>query len=201
MQTDGPEGEFTPGETKGGLSDPAGWVAEHGDALFRYAVLHLRDRTRAEDAVQETFLAALAARERYAGRASERTWLVGILKHKIADEFRHRSREDTLEEDADVDALFARNGHWKHGPKAWRRPDEAFEAAAFAEVLVRCLEALPARQAQAFTLTELDGEAAPAVCNVLGVSATNFWVLMHRARLRLRGCLEANWFGRGRKRE
>lgn len=187
-------------EPVAGDPDPARWVDEHGDVLFRYALMHLRDKQRAEDAVQETLLAALSARVRYEGRAGERTWLVGILKHKIADDFRQRSREETLEEDADVDALFERNGHWRHGPKGWRRPDSACEDQAFVAVLARCLDGLPERQARAFLLAEVDGESASAACNVLGVTATNFWVLMHRARLRLRACLEANWFGRGRTR-
>lgn len=177
-------------------SDPAQWVAVHGDALFRYAYLHLRDHARAEDAVQETFVAALGARGRYAGRAAERTWLIGILKHKIVDDFRRRRREEPIEDDAEVDALFARNGHWHNGPRGWRRPDSAFEDEAFLRTLADCLAGLPERQARAFLLAEVDGEPSDSVCKVLGVSATNFWVLMHRARLRLRGCLEARWFGR-----
>ena len=96
--------QFTPDQPS---PDPGKWLDDHGDYLFKYASFRLRDDTAAEDAVQETFLAALKAYERFEGRGSERTWLVGILKHKIIDHFRKASREAPLGEGADDGAAAA----------------------------------------------------------------------------------------------
>lgn len=181
-------------------SSPESWLAEHGDALYRHASFRLRDRMAAEDMVQETLLAAIKARGRFAGRASERTWLISILNNKIVDQLRRQARERNLSQsdlgDDELEGLlFAADGHWRHPPSAWGDPDAAFEQKAFWEALTRCLEELPARQAQAFTLCEVDGVDGAEAGKVLGVTTTNIWVILHRARLRLRECLELNWVG------
>lgn len=187
--------------TKGAA--PESWLAEHGDALFRYAFLRARDRDTAEDLVQETLLAALQSRGHFAGHSSERTWLIGILKHKLADHWRRLGRETMLENPADnddpdalLDRLFdAENGdHWRLPPFRWPDPDAALEQRQFWTALSGCIDALPPAHAQAFALCEIDGATGTEACKVLDVSPTNLWVMLHRARLRLRQCLEIHWF-------
>lgn len=182
------------------LSPAHTWLSAHGDALYRYAFARVRDSAQAEDLVQETLLAALESQARFAGRAAERTWLIGILKHKLIDQLRRRNREPSLADlagtDAEVEALFAADGHWKTPPAAWANPAASLEQKEFWRVMSDCLAALPARQAQAFALSEFDGLAGEELCKLLGATATNVWVMLHRARLRLRECLESRWFGR-----
>lgn len=178
--------------------EPGRWLDQHGDALFRYALARVRERALAEDLVQETLLAALRGRSQFAGRAAERTWLIAILKNKIIDHFRKSAREQSLDalEDPDalIDAQFEADGHWRTPPEAWANPVAAFESEEFWRRMAECLNGLPERQARAFSLCELEGIEGEAACKVLGVSASNLWVLLHRARMRLRQCLEAGWF-------
>ena len=185
------------------------WLDQHGDYLFKYAIFRLRDDTAAEDAVQETFLAALKAYDKFEGRGSERTWLVGILKHKIIDHFRRAGREAPLGEGGE-DApehreFFERTdewvGHWNadHAPSDWHAtPAELIERSDFWKVFSDCLSPLPQRTASAFTLREVDGLTSEEICDALSISVSNLWVMLHRARLHLRNCLEINWFKRER---
>ena len=188
-------------------SSPDGgrWLDEHGDYLFKYASFRLRDDTAAEDAVQETFLAALKAYEKFEGRGSERTWLVGILKHKIIDHFRKLEREAPIGEDVDEGPehleFFERGdqwvGHWNadRAPSDWHAtPAELIERADFWKIFNDCLSPLPQRTASAFTLREVDGLKSEEICEILSISVNNLWVMLHRARLHLRNCLEVNWF-------
>jgi len=182
------------------LSDAATWLEQHGDSLYRFALQRVRNPTTAEDLVQETLLAAWRAKDNFAGQAAERTWLIAILKNKIIDHFRRISRETPLPDMADnddaIDALFAQNNdHWLRPPSAWASPDGALEQAEFWQVFQDCLASLPARQAQAFTLTEVDGLSTEELCKALAAQPSNVWVMLHRARLRLRECLEQRWFG------
>ena len=185
--------------------DPTAWVDEHGDFLFRYAVVRLRDDALAEDAVQETLLAAIQSMSSYGGRSAERTWLTGILKHKIIDHYRKSSREvplDPSETDlSEFDPLFERDdefkNHWSDtlSPRIWNRsPDEALQENEFFGVLQTCLGKLPVRVANVFSLREMNGLDAGEICEILSLSANNFWVMMHRARMSLRRCIEINWF-------
>ena len=185
--------------------DPGRWLDEHGDYLFKYASFRLRDDTAAEDAVQETFLAALKAYVKFEGRGSERTWLVGILKHKIIDHFRKSQREAPIGEDADAGPEHAEffertdqwTGHWdtNHAPTDWHAtPAELMERGDFWKVFNDCLTPLPPRTASVFTLREVDGLKSEEICEMLSISANNLWVILHRARLHLRNCLEINWF-------
>jgi RNA polymerase sigma-70 factor (ECF subfamily) len=183
--------------------DPDRWVDDHGDALFGYAMLRLRDADQAAEVVQETFLEALRSRASFQGRSSERTWLIGILKHRIIDQFRGRARRErgVGGDDPPVSdpAFFDNRGLWKAGVARWRElPDDAVERAEFWEVFRAAMAALPATYAEAFTLSELEGLSGPEVCKILGISPTNLWARLHRARLILRRELEARWFGRGR---
>ena len=182
-------------------TSPQHWLDEHGDALYRYAYFRLRDAAQAEDLVQETLLAAWQARHGFSGRSSERTWLIGILKNKLVDYLRKYSRERPFgaltDTDADVDALFEDDAdqHWKASPLDWGNPANALHQKQFWKVFVQCIDTLPPRQAQVFSLCELDELDNDEACKVLDVAPTNLWVMLHRARLRLRQCLEVNWFG------
>lgn len=195
----------------GAALDPERWVAEYGDALFGFAATRVRDRAIAQDLVQETFLAAIKASPGFAGRSSERSWLFGILRNKLADHYRLQSREIQL---ADPEAAlpeeqgaFCESGLGKDGwarrmaPTAWETPDETLVNKEFQVVLKRCLSQLPDKVALAFRLREVEAVPPEEICKDLGVSPNNFWVMLHRARMGLRRCLEVHWFGNKRKRE
>ncbi len=177
---------------------PAQWLDEHGDALYRYALLHLRDPHKAEDAVQETLLAALQAR--FSGAASVRTWLIGILKHKIVDQFRRDAREATddagVQDAADIAEQFDDTGHWRTAPVEWGNPESLLGREQFWEILQRCLGQLPERLARLFMLREVMGSDTEEVCQEMDVTPTNLWTMLHRARSGLRRCLDTHW-GRG----
>jgi RNA polymerase sigma-70 factor (ECF subfamily) len=170
--------------------------------LLRYATLQLRDSAAAEDAVQEALLAALAGNARFAGRSNLRTWLTGILKHKIVDTIRRQSRErpaSELEpegEAGEFDALFDRRGHWQEAPDAWEQPESALGQKQFLAALEACLRGLPQRTAQAFMMREHLGFETQEICKELGITPTHLWVMLYRARMALRQCLQLNWFGK-----
>ena len=179
-------------------SDPAFWLEQYGDALFRYALVRVQRTELAEDLVQEALLAGLVGRSSFRGDSSELAWLRGILKHKILDHYRRQSQQAADDRGSDAaDALFDGAGRWARAPTAWEQGAEAAIAQMeFWNALTRCLGSLPPAQAAVFVLREIDGAATDEVCKTLGISPTNMWVRLHRARLRLRHCLEANWFGR-----
>jgi RNA polymerase sigma-70 factor, ECF subfamily len=173
------------------------WLQEHGDALYGYALPRVRGEDAAEDLVQETLLAALAGHARFAGAAAERTWLIGILKHKLVDHLRKAVRQRALSEvQADESSeMFDRRGNWNVRVSAWYGdPHAALENAEFRDVLARCLAKLPTRIAQLFWLREADGIGSEQLCQDLEITPTNLWTMLHRARLRLRRCLSIHWF-------
>ncbi|MCB9850341.1 MAG: sigma-70 family RNA polymerase sigma factor [Phycisphaerales bacterium] len=181
-------------------TDPAQWVERHGDALFRYAMMRLRDREVAEEVVQDCFLAALQARDQFTGTSSERTWLIAILKHKVIDRIRadaaRRSREQTADSADAVDPFNAR-GLWNIKVNKWRDdPGSLAQDEEFRQTLANCIGKLPDNFAVPFILREIDGVDSKEICKVLDMSPTNLWARLHRARLRLRTCLEKNWFGK-----
>ena len=184
--------------------DPERWVDEYGDYLFRYALTRLRNPKTAEDIVQETFLAALKSRSTFSGKSSEKTWFVGILKHKIIDYFRKSSHEQpmsdfTANKDDITEELFDRNGRWKKPPEKWDTdPIKVIEQDEFWVIFQNCLNKLHTKIADAFSLRELEGLDTEEICDVLHLSKTNLWVMLHRARIQLRQCLEINWFGAGK---
>ncbi|MGZ8463420.1 MAG: sigma-70 family RNA polymerase sigma factor [Candidatus Deferrimicrobiaceae bacterium] len=181
--------------------EPSEWVDRYGDYLFRYAMLRLRDRSTAEDLVQETFLAALKDRGSFSGNSAESTWLVGILKHKIMDHFRHQAREAPLEagdlRERPDSSPFDGSGHWASGPTDWGgNPADLYREKKFLDQFTKCLAALSPNHANAFTLREIDGADTGEICKVLNVTETNLWVILHRARMQLRKCLETRWFNK-----
>ena len=178
--------------------NPEQWVEEHGDIMFRYAYVRLKDHAKAEDIVQETFLAAMKAQERYQGRSSERSWLMGILRHKLIDYLRKSAREvkmDDMESEDFVDTLMFKEvgiPHWR--PPKWQfNPRKVFEQKEFWEVFSSCLAKLDKRMNLAFTMKELENMTTEEVCKELGVEPTYLWVILYRARNSLKTCLEKNW--------
>ncbi|HEY2589584.1 MAG TPA: sigma-70 family RNA polymerase sigma factor [Tepidisphaeraceae bacterium] len=173
------------------------WLEEHGDALYAYALARVRDPHAAEDLVQETLMAGLGSAGGFEGRAAERTWLIGILRHKLLDCLRRNLRERPLGETGDdgLEDLFDRSGRWKVSPTTWDAdPHVLAEWAEFRQVLAQCLSRLPARMAHVFWLREAEEVDTPELCDRLNVTAANVWALLHRARCGLRKCLTAHWF-------
>ena len=169
--------------------------------LLRYASLQLRDAHAAEDTVQETLLAALAGEAGFAGRSNLRTWLTGILKHKIVDAIRRARRETAIpgaaeDDTSEFDPLFEANGHWVEHPAAWQEPDSSLEQKQFFAMLEDCLARLPARTAQVFMMREHLGSDTDEICKELSVTPTHCWVMLYRARMALQQCLHTNWFGK-----
>jgi len=180
-------------------------IESHRPYLVRYALAQLRDAQLAEEAVQECLLAALEGIARFAGQSTLRTWLTSILRFKVIDlqrrtaSERHQLERDEkpgdLEEDgAWLDDLFDESGHWRDPPQAWANPESAFEQKRFWEVFERCLDRLPGAGARVFFKREVIGEETEEICRAENITASNCAVILHRARIALRGCLEANWF-------
>lgn len=187
---------------EGNRLNPDQWVDAHADYLFRYALIRVRDRAAAEDLVQETLLAGYQSRERYDGRTPERAWLTGILRHKLGDHFRRQNREPSMRRDdalpRELEDRFDDLGIWRRepsgGPEDWGEDAVSLiQRQEFMAALRDCLAGLPPRCADAFVLREMDSEPSGRIQELLGISASNFWVLLHRARMQLRLCLENNW--------
>jgi RNA polymerase sigma-70 factor (ECF subfamily) len=193
-----------PGEDKKSL-DPHRWVEQHGDYLFNYAFVRLNDREKAEDLVQETFLAGLKAQKNFEGRSSERTWLISILKRKIIDTYRKQSgkKESTMTEyESEIsDGDFYRTGepfrgYWQEGKGPHSRsllPEGEMEQEELMEIIRLCISLLPPHMASAFVMKMIDESESEEVCKELGITASNLWVMLHRARLKMRECIESRW--------
>ncbi|WP_317204736.1 sigma-70 family RNA polymerase sigma factor [Janthinobacterium sp.] len=170
--------------------------------LVRFAVLQLRNEALAEDAVQDALIAVLEKPDGYAGQSTLRTYVTGILKFKIIDNLRRSTRERQIEtadeqsEDDAIDALFARDGHTNEMPRQWGDPERTLEQKDFFAVLEVCLEKLPAKTARIFMMREWLELETEEICKELAITTSNAWVLLYRARLRLRECLDLNWFGK-----
>jgi RNA polymerase sigma-70 factor (ECF subfamily) len=179
-------------------------VDNYGDALYGFALTRVRNEEVAQEMVQETFLAALKAKDRFQGRSSEKTWLISILKNKIFDYFGKVSRERAFNAANSTaeprDDFFDGAGNWINGPVRWPDdPHKLLEQREFFEVFGRCLSKLPPRLAQAFILREMEGLEGKAICEIMDISANNLWVMLYRARLHLRSYLEEAWLNDGGK--
>ncbi len=179
--------------------DPSTWLDEHGDVLFGYALRRVDRSDVAEDLVQDTLVAALRAQDTFSNRSAVRTWLVSILRNKIADHFRqavHRPATDGWPiDDLPQTQDFVARGHWQRTLGSWPTdPAQAFENKEFWQVFDRCLSKLPALLLQAYVVREYDQMSTDEACKELGISASNLSVRLFRARLLLRRCLEKNWF-------
>jgi len=181
-------------------ADFASRCNSHRGYLLRVAVLQLRDNDLAEDIVQDTLVAALQGAQGFSGRSSLKTWLTGILKHKIVDAIRRKSREPSfasLEEETqieDFDALFDDSGHWENPPADWGDPESQLSRAQFFDIMQFCLEKLPPNTARVFMMREVMELDSGEICKELAITSTNLWVILYRARMALRQCLEQNWF-------
>jgi RNA polymerase sigma-70 factor (TIGR02943 family) len=170
--------------------------------LLRFAVLRLGNPEVAEDVVQETIMAILTGSDRFSHRAALKTWVYSILKNKIADVFRdrwNRSRVDLATEpgeETDFDALFKENVQWRPADRAaaWGNPELSLENRQFWKMFAICMNKLPKNASQAFTMRELLGMETDEICKELGISSSNCWVILHRARLSLRILFMQNWF-------
>jgi RNA polymerase sigma-70 factor (ECF subfamily) len=181
-------------------------IEGHRPYLMRYALSVLRDGQLAEEAVQEALLAALESIASFGGKSTLRTWLTSILRFKVID-LQRKAVSDRLHTEltdfaADGDAsdwmddLFDETGHWREAPQAWSDPDAALEQSRFWQAFQACLERLPAAGGRVFFKREVMGEDTDVICKEEGITASNCWVILHRARIHLRSCLEKNWFGK-----
>ncbi|MBT9501331.1 MAG: sigma-70 family RNA polymerase sigma factor [Burkholderiaceae bacterium] len=180
------------------MSDFARAVEQLRPQLMRFAQMQLKNEAWAEDAVSETLLAALERPQAFAGQSQLKTWLVGILKHKLIDQLRKHTREvstTTADDEADLDEpLFAADGHWREAPQDWGDPEHCLRQADFFAVLEACVDKLPGVQGRLFMMREWLELDTDEICKELAITPTNLWVMLHRARLRLRDCLQLSWF-------
>ncbi len=180
-------------------------IEAHRPYLLRYALAQLRDGEAAEEAVQETLVAALEGLGSFGGKSALRTWLTSILRFKVIDSQRRaiaeRARVEltdfaaAADEEAWLGEVFDETGHWREPPQAWSDPEAALEQRRFWEAFERCLDALPPAGGRVFFKRAVLGEETEAICKDEGITASNCWVILHRARIQLRACLEKNWFG------
>ena len=178
-------------------------IESHRPYLLRYAMSQLRDGQLAEEAVQEALVSALESVGSFNGDSSLRTWLTSILRFKVIDLQRRavadRARFEAAgvadaDEEAWLDALFDEPGHWREPPKAWSDPEAALDQRRFWEAFERCLDRLPSNWARVFFLREIAGDGTEAICKEERITPSNCWVILHRARVALRSCLEKHWF-------
>ena len=180
-------------------------IESHRPYLVRYALAQLRDAELAEEAVQEALVAALESIDGFDKRSTLRTWLTSILRFKVIDIQRRIVAERqrlpydeagaAAEHEAWLDEMFDETGHWRSPPQAWNDPEAALEQSRFWEVFERCLARLPATGGRVFFKREVLGEDTPVICRDEGITDSNCWVILHRARILLRMCLEQHWFG------
>lgn len=183
--------------------DPAKWVDLYSDYLYKYAYYRVNNDELAQDLVQDCFLAALNGADTYKGGASEKTWLVSILKNKIIDHYKKAStkNESPLQlntyDAPSYDYFFnkEKNGHWQSEtkPKDWAATENSFDTKEFYKTLEKCLGQLPEKWKGVFTMSMLDHVEAKTVCKEFDITSSNFWVIIHRAKLQVRACLEKNW--------
>ncbi len=176
------------------------WVNENSDLLFRFALHRVKDEAIAKDLVQDTFMAAWKSQDSFKGDASIKNWLFGILKNKIVDHYRKNAKHKTdqlIDFDRQEESFFNKNEHWKKDtrPQYWEpASDSELEQNEFYDVLGDCQKRLKEIQQAVFSLKYLDGLDSSEIVAVLGITESNYWVLMHRAKMQLRSCLEKNWF-------
>jgi len=180
--------------------DPHNWVKSHADYLYAFAITRLNDEELAKDLVQETFLAALEKISSFEGKSAERTWLTAILKNKVIDVYRKRSSGlnniGVKEAEKEQDVFFSDDGHWmpEHGPKEFGIEDkDHLVNKEFELILQKCMQRLPALWRAVFTMKHIDEQPTDIICAEMKVTASNFWVIIHRAKLNLRACLQKNW--------
>jgi len=194
-------------KTEQGLLADTDFLQDIRRQMMKFATLQLSDSNQAEDAVQEALIGAMKNADSFGGRAAFKTWMFAILKNKIADVLRYKQRTVNIgsfardEDDEDMSELFDRKGSWQKDerPAAWGNPEAAMREKHFWRVFEACLEHLPPKQALVFMLREFIELDAGEICATMELTTSNLHVLLHRARLRLRDCLENNWYLQGEK--
>ena len=178
--------------------NPDKWIERYSDYLFNYTISRVNDREMAQDLVQDTFFAGLKSMRNFKGEASERTWLVSILKRKIIDHYR---KINSAKGQAEVKMKFGgddeENGNWLEQRVADpfdRTAEDDLENTELGLAIHKCIDKLTPKQAKVFKMKTLLGYDTEAICNELDITASNLWVIIHRARTALAGCLEDNWF-------
>ena len=175
------------------------WVHEYSDALYRYARQRVRSKHQADDLVQETFLSAWRNVRQYNGAASVKSWLFTILKNKLIDHYRKVASQQIDLLGQDDSPFFDEADHWRigHYPQQWSVEAETkMETKEFYRVFDDCKSKLKELHASVFMMKYIDGLSSEEICRLLKLSAANYWVIMHRAKVQLRACLELNWFTR-----
>ena len=182
------------------MPNPELWVKDHADYLYQYAVKRLSDSELSKDLVQETFLSAIKSLSDFRGKSSERTWLTSILKNKIIDHYRKKAKEDSVNElqstEENRTSFFEENGHWKkkNEPEKWGTEEsDPLENEELENILKGCMKNLPVNWALVFSMKYMDGEDSEKICKELNLSPSNFWVIIHRAKLSLRACISKHW--------
>jgi RNA polymerase sigma-70 factor (TIGR02943 family) len=181
--------------------DPHQWVNAHADYLYAYAITRINDEEQAKDLVQETFLAALEKVNGFEGKSTERTWLTAILRNKIIDVYRKKSSglvnmDVSKAEQEQADFFEPDDGHWssEYAPKEFGIDNyDPIINKEFNQVLLKCMQKLPALWMSVFTMKHMDDETTDVICAELKVTPSNFWVIIHRTKLNLRACLQKNW--------
>jgi RNA polymerase sigma-70 factor (ECF subfamily) len=178
--------------------NPDNWINQYSDYLFNYTITRVKDRETAQDLVQDTFFAGLKSMKNFKGEASERTWLVSILKRKIIDHYR---KINSKKGQAEVRMSFSNDpeneGDWLEQRVADpydKTAEDTLENTELGSAIHNCLDKLPEKQAQVFKMKTILGYDTEAICNELNITASNLWVIIHRARTALAGCLEKNWY-------
>jgi RNA polymerase sigma-70 factor (TIGR02943 family) len=181
--------------------DPMCWVEAYSDALFRYAYARIGDREEAEDIVQETFFSGLKNLDNFRRDCSEKTWLYNILKNRIIDFYRkkatRRKVSDLVDDQEFYSDYFKSDGFWDEAlmPKPWNKDaDQDLSNEEFLKVLAFCMDRLPDLWSSVFSLKNMDDKTTEEICKDLDITSSNLWVIIHRAKLQLRGCIEKNWF-------
>ncbi len=185
---------------------PDKWVDEYGDYLYYFAYTRVNDKQIANDLIQDTFLAALSALSSFEGRSSEKTWLTSILKRKIIDHYRKNSRKkehnilDQNSAEGRENLPFYDSGDmegsWRadRTPKDWHLSSgDSLENEELREIIFKCISVLPEKWASVFSLRVVEELSTEDVCKELEITSSNLWVILHRAKLQLRDCVEKNW--------
>lgn len=184
--------------TKKNILYPNNWVQLHADYLFNYTISRINNHDLAKDLVQETFFAGLKAKDNFKGLASERTWLISILKRKIIDYYRKiNSTKGKAEVKMNFYADGEREGEWieERVPTNWDTDAEkSIENEELNDALNKCIDNLPEKYASVFKMKTLQHFETEEICKELDITASNLWVIIHRARTQLRRCMEDNWF-------
>ncbi len=180
------------------LLTPDQWISKYADALYSYTLQRVNDSGLAEDIVQETFLSAWKARDSFKGEASEKSWLYTICKHKIIDHYRKKAKDivQPFSKNDPSDNYFDRVEHWteEDKPGNWNIDyQQITDKKEFYKILTACKKKLQDIQQSVFVMKYMEDLDAAEICKALGITPSNYWVLIHRAKLQLRACLEKNW--------